>query len=332
MRLHRRRSMCIDEIRKYANWSRELKWRFNMKRKNSTVYRTFLICLMFLSMSALAQPPIPIEDPPLRIDLEGPIELRDPLLPSLEIKPPVVRYFQINNGASTTTTVEVTLNHKIASGQPGYILRHIPTHYRVSQSASFHGAEWKPYNNTLRYNLGGNEGEKTVYFQVAKISSLGNSTPITSNVVCDSIELRSRREFTIGGRDVFAMGQEYGFVSTARAGTDSTAKIDHNQWRGSWLALMCFGRTLEDPSQCDFTLFDGKELNEGWVFKSYNFLTTDCEGNDRGFAVNEKPVEGSRTIRFRIELRSDAHQGCEVIIPNLTLEGPGDKEWVDAFR
>ncbi len=312
----------------------KLRRRFIMQRKNSNTIMccVFILCLM--SLPALADPPIPI-DPRHRTNHLGSI-IRDirPIAP--EVKVSEITYFQINKGASVTTREVVGLNYKIvAPGQSNNVIWSMPTHYRVSQGSSFYGAEWKPYNNHISYNLGGNDNsEKIVYFQVARIPSSGDRTPITSNIICDSIELRKRKEFRLGGRDVYAMGQVYGFTSTSSTRTNnSVALIDYkNQMRGHFLAMNCYGRTFNDPAQCDFTLFDGKNLKEGWIFKSVHFFTRGCEGDGLGFTVGEKPVNDSHKIRFQLGLHSDAGKGCEVVITNITLEDPGNGEWTDAFR
>ncbi|WP_294959164.1 hypothetical protein [Sulfurovum sp.] len=306
-----------------------------MQRKNlnTILCRILTLSLMFLFLPALADPPIPI-DPRHRTSHVGLIidDIR-PVSPEINVSK--ITYFQINKGDSITTREVVKLNHKImVPHQSNNFVWRMPTHYRVSQFSNFYGAEWKPYNNNITYDLGNEEGEKTVYFQVGILPASGQGITLTSNIICDSIELRRRREFKVGGLDVYAMGQVYGFTTVSKGETDkSISFIDYQfQNRGPWLALMCYGRTSNDSAQCDFTLFDGKELKEGWVFKSVHFFTIGCEGDGVGFMVREKPIDGSRKIRFRLGLHSAAHDACEVIVTNITLEGPGDGAWMDAFR
>lgn len=65
-----------------------------------------------------------------------------------------------------------------------------PTEYRASERPDFEGAEWRPYQEPIRFQLSPGHGRKTVYFQVRKYRKLnGASLQSTSNVVKDSIRL-----------------------------------------------------------------------------------------------------------------------------------------------
>jgi cytochrome c oxidase assembly protein Cox11 len=86
---------------------------------------------------------------------------------------PTITSFQINSGASSTTSKTVTLNNTTSIK---------PTHYMASESSSFVGATWKFYSAQPRFTLSTGAGTKTVYFKVK--NSVGES-----GVVSDTITL-----------------------------------------------------------------------------------------------------------------------------------------------
>jgi hypothetical protein len=48
--------------------------------------------------------------------------------------------------------------------------------------------------------------------------------------------------------------------------------------------------------------------------------------------VDERPTAGSRTIKFRIHLWTEAGSSIWFDIHRLRLEGPANLDWRDAFR
>jgi hypothetical protein len=86
-----------------------------------------------------------------------------------------ITYFQINNGAASTTNEAVKLNNTV-QGNAG--------EYRASMNQDFTNAQWHTYSTAPTFNLGGSHGTKTIYFQVK--SSRG-----VSSVVSDSIRLEA---------------------------------------------------------------------------------------------------------------------------------------------
>jgi hypothetical protein len=86
-----------------------------------------------------------------------------------------ITYFKINNGAASTTNETVKLNNTV-QGNAG--------EYRASMNQDFTNAQWHSYSTAPTFNLGGDHGTKTIYFQVK--SSRG-----VSNVVSDTIRLEA---------------------------------------------------------------------------------------------------------------------------------------------
>jgi YD repeat-containing protein len=70
---------------------------------------------------------------------------------------PVVGAFTLADGSLYTVSATVTLNN-VAYGSP--------TQYMASENGDFSGAAWKPYTDSLLFNLSSGYGLKTVYFKV----------------------------------------------------------------------------------------------------------------------------------------------------------------------
>ena len=87
---------------------------------------------------------------------------------------PVLSSMAINNGASSTTNQNVTLNNVASNG---------PTEYLASESATFAGASWLPYSAAPSFQLSPGTATKRVYLQ------LRNAAGAVSIVRSDTIVL-----------------------------------------------------------------------------------------------------------------------------------------------
>jgi len=88
--------------------------------------------------------------------------------------------FKLNNGANSTASTTVTLNHTLQGSA---------THYRASQREDFADAQWKAYSagTVPTINLSSGSGSKTVYFQVKNDPPIQRGNASFSNIVSDSI-------------------------------------------------------------------------------------------------------------------------------------------------
>jgi hypothetical protein len=93
---------------------------------------------------------------------------------TIALAAPAVTSFQINSGASSTTSKTVTLNNTTTIK---------PTQYMASESSSFVGARWTYYSVQPKFTLSAGAGTKTVYFKVK--NSVGES-----GVMSDTIQLQ----------------------------------------------------------------------------------------------------------------------------------------------
>jgi hypothetical protein len=69
-----------------------------------------------------------------------------------------VKTLKINNGAASTASATVTLNHTVSGGTP--------TQYQASELPTFAGAAWRPYDAAPSFTLSAGAGSKTVYIRV----------------------------------------------------------------------------------------------------------------------------------------------------------------------
>jgi len=92
-----------------------------------------------------------------------------------------VARFRIEDGAAVTRDRAVTLSYTL-TGQA--------THYRASERRDFRDSQWRALDESPEYELSEGSGTKTVYFQVRRHESVGQSEIETlSNVASDSIVL-----------------------------------------------------------------------------------------------------------------------------------------------
>jgi hypothetical protein len=241
---------------------------------------------------------------------------------------PAITSFVINGGAASATANRVTLN----------IAAQNASSFRASENSAFTGAAWQTWSITAvpPFDLSAGNGTKTVYVQVK------NPAGTVSPTVSDTITLNAsppptRSEYRIGAGDAYEFSQLQGFKFSSACGDSITqeARISYGgtPWPGSnSIILKAHGKPWDlFGARCDFVLFDGRELKEGWVFKSYDAVAE--SGNvGSSYTVNERPTAGSRTIRFRIHLWCDKDYQAQYYITRITLEGPANIDWREAFK
>jgi hypothetical protein len=236
---------------------------------------------------------------------------------------PAVTSFVINGGAASTTATRVTLNMAVQNASS----------YRASENAAFTGASWQSWTITAvpPFDLSAGNGTKTVYVQVK------NTAGQISTAASDTITLNvppppTRMDYRIPGGDAYNFSKTQGFQFSNVCG-DTITQISLILVDGGSLKLISRGQPFQYwGSRCDFVLFEGRQLKEGWIFKSYDAKAEPVTNAWSSYTVNERPVAGSRTIRFRIHMWTDKGNEQIYIIEYLTLEGPANMDWREAFR
>ncbi len=89
---------------------------------------------------------------------------------------PQIDRFEINNGAGTTISRDVTLNNTCLGSL---------THYLASESSQFKGADWQAYSTAPAFALSGTNGVKTVWFKVK--NAWGVSTPRSDTIMLNEV-------------------------------------------------------------------------------------------------------------------------------------------------
>ena len=89
----------------------------------------------------------------------------------IDLGPPKVVSFKINNGAANTTSTTVILNNVTERA----------TLFCASERPDLQGAYWKHMHSAPQFTLSSGDGKKTVYFQVA--DPQGRKSPIVSDTI-----------------------------------------------------------------------------------------------------------------------------------------------------
>ncbi|MBI5638858.1 MAG: hypothetical protein HZA17_00380 [Nitrospirae bacterium] len=253
----------------------------------------------------------------------GPVTAGCTVTASFKLRAPQISYFKINSDAADTTTQSVALNFNTAAGS-------MPTHYRASERSDFLNAEWNAFGVVISapaFGLTTGDGPKTVYFQL-KDSSTGG----TSNVVSDTINLKTRGDFVINPGEAMEFANTQGFIFASNQGDANSSCLMSG---GSSLSIEASGKVgAYFGGRCDFVLFDGRDMKEGWFFKVYDAEGSSCSPDQhRAYTMNERPAAGARRLTFKIHAWADSPFTCKVQIRSITLEGPvTSTDWRDAFR
>jgi len=200
-----------------------------------------------------------------------------------------------------------------------------PTHFRYAEKSNLSDTQWRTLqiSSSNRVDLIAQRegvGVRTVYIQVKNDEG-------ESSIAHATFTIPSRREFQIDATKAREISEPYGFIFSSTAG-DMGSQCSMESI-SNYIRLMIPFRAV--GSRCDFTLFGGKTLNSGWVFKSYH-ATSSCEGPDCGYRVDERPSAGGRSVKFRIHLWANPWNECRYTLYYIKIEGPGDGVAIEAFK
>jgi hypothetical protein len=161
-----------------------------------------------------------------------------------------------------------------------------------------------------------------------------DNVTLYSNIINRNIDLEpsiGRKAFTISGGDAYKIAKSKGFeFSIITPVLDLFSAIYCTMYAYNDLDVVA-GTSLGAGSKCDFILFGGKQLKEGWTFNSYDWYAN-CSPPKRNYSVDQQPTLGSRDIKFKIHAWADPpDNSCWFSINSITLEGPENARWQDAF-
>jgi hypothetical protein len=245
----------------------------------------------------------------------------------LDLGPPKVVSFKINNGVKTTTSRTVTLNNVTERA----------TLFCASERSDLQGAYWKNMHSAPQFILSTGNGTKTVYFQVA--DPQGRKSPIVSDTINLSMVPTAtkspRKTFTINGKDFYNTATLYGYNSYAHKkswnadcrivpGGKTEVYVGIEVWTGQLNNLI--------GSTCDFSLFEGT-LKNNFIYKDFvpgNKWSSDW--NKASTSLTKKPSAGSTSTNFKYHGWAEPNQYTCMAITSITLEGPADLSWDRAFH
>lgn len=238
---------------------------------------------------------------------------------SFKLLAPKISSFKVNNDAVETTIQSVSLNFSTATGS-------MPTGYRASERSDFVNASWKTFVAVPTFELSPGAGSKTVYLQLSDSSTGG-----VSNVMSDTINMMARQLYYISGHDFYTAAKSSGFNSRVdELDANSSCSIVEgpaNNLQANQVAALILGRPSNDiPLGCDFTFFEGKTLQNGFVFKALDgYKYPIVEGCD--IRVRSLQTAGSTSVKFILHGEASANRECQYIFNQMVLEGPANTDW-----
>ena len=243
----------------------------------------------------------------------------------LDLGPPKVLLFKINDGVKTTTSTTVTLNN----------ITERATLFCASERPDLKGAYWKNIRSDPRFILSTGNGTKTVYFQVA--DPQGRKSPIVNDTINLSMaptatkSTLTKQLYTIKGGDFYHEAQNYGFNTNAHSlSFGSNCRKSYRRDSYNECNLSAEARNQIVGSKCDFTVFDPAKLKNGFVFKSFTGHVSKSSKAD--IQVKSSPSSGSTSIKFILHGWAEPGKYAIYHIDNITLEGPSGRDWRDALH
>lgn len=227
------------------------------------------------------------------------------------------------------------------------------THYRLNIRGHWRGWNEYHYPDAPVWNWNPAPGENTFVFQVK--NGYGES-----NVATDTIAYDCFQTYSATAADMYNHLKNQGSSIKANA-ADLTSQCGVEPATGA-VKMICKGtgaRGHGTGSKCDFEIFVGKNLKEGWKFHSYEYeyliqdganQTTTAGADGRvvyrssdplfpgpdvlgGFKVLSQPAAGSRDIGLKVRTWCDEPPPFTgwFILRSIKLDGPCNRNVWDAF-
>jgi hypothetical protein len=252
-------------------------------------------------------------------------EMLTPMEPKTVSLVPSVLNFQLNNGAETTETSSVTMDH-VAHGNP--------THYRWRTEVQPDWGTWVPYVDGHPVGQIPNSGtEHTIYFQIKNTN--GESAPVSDSIRYGEIE----RAYGPGLLNICPCPSPYACSpgwkwsvieqsfpqNIVRDQTQVGCADRHGDcyWEVVIEAKTLTYMKVSYGTKTEFEFFAGRQLNEGWSFVRLEYEGQEGEG--KGYRITRMPQPGSRDITFRVRVWVDAGYGtCTFKIKRIIVKGPAN--------
>lgn len=237
---------------------------------------------------------------------------------------PIVTSFKViswdNAGEYYFNLTNARLNYSKLVATTSNSAKNDPTHLRISGKSDFSDARWVTYRSDKPVLIDKGLGKKTIYLKLKNTYGM-------SKVYTAAFSVPSRRDFIIYPASIKNKFSPQGFNCTV---TPKDAPSRCLMQSRSDIYLLIPGSGLAG-SRCDYTLFSPRQLNTGWVFKKFQ-ASSACSSPSRGCYVRETPDPGTRQIAFKVHLWANAGRRCSWDLKTITIEGPGDAHWEEAFN
>ena len=235
----------------------------------------------------------------------------------------------------------------------------MPTHFRVSESPTFAGAEWRQYQPEVagvsgigRY-FGSSSGRKTVYFQYRAGDQ--PSSPVSA-VVQDSVEIVTLAEHSMTDvATLIAHAEANGFLFKVIEGSAPESCPPFGvalPFRGELKAMFGGSEGKLGDGRIAYSLFSGRLLNPAWGLKAIDAALTKPEPYMAPLPTSTletrllsagNPRDARATVRFVAKPLPGAIRGsllgpsgiCVTVSATLTrivLTGPAGHDWREAFN
>ena len=247
-----------------------------------------------------------------------------PAMRPVDLGPPKVVSFKINNGAANTNNRTVTLNNVTERA----------TLFCASERPDLQGAYWKSMHSAPQFTLSRGNGKKRVYFQLA--DPQGRKSPIVSDTInlstVPTATKSPRKTFTINGHDFYNTATLYGYNSYAhKKSWNATCEILASGG-DSPQVLVSTGKSANAiGSTCDFSLFEGT-LKNNFKYKDFSPGKFSSDPNKASTKLTKKPSAGSSSVNFKYHGWAESFNRTFMTIHNITLEGPANLSWDRAFH
>jgi len=245
----------------------------------------------------------------------------------VDLGPPKVVSFKINNGAATTNSRTVKLNNVTERA----------TLFCASERPDLQGAYWKSMHSAPQFTLSRGGGKKRVYFQLA--DPQGRKSPIVSDTIrlstVPTATKSPRKTFTINANDFYNTAFLYGYNSYAHKkswNADCTIQVGGRDHGGPTILVTTGGTSNAIGSTCDFSLFEGT-LKNNFKYKDFTpapLISTDPD--KASTTLTKKPSPGSTSANFKYHGWAESFQLTCGKIEKITLEGPENLSWDRAFH
>jgi len=141
-----------------------------------------------------------------------------------DIPAPVIQYFEINSGSTSTTNQNVILTNSCINN---------PVAYMASATPDFTGANWKPYSEAPIFRLTPQSGDKTIYLKVR--NSNGESAVMSDNISLVILPIVS--QFSINDGKLSTTNEVVTLNNTCLNYPDEFLASENSDFSGaSWIA------------------------------------------------------------------------------------------------